>query len=105
MVLTACGKLLNTDHKINEDEINEMELVVRALRSNTMSRLTLSDCKKFDILIRDVFPKINLELSVNTELRTKILESFSLMGLKQCDRQVLLYLLFEKNIIQLFQFR
>lgn len=45
-VLQGCGKILegNFGTGIGEDE--EMEIAVQALRSNTMSKLTLSDAKR-----------------------------------------------------------
>ena len=36
----------------------ELRLVVQALRLNTLSKLTFADSKRFDSLVRDVFPGV-----------------------------------------------
>ena len=36
----------------------EARLIVQALRVNTLSKLTFSDAKRFDSLVRDVFPDV-----------------------------------------------
>ena len=38
-----------------------MEIVVQALRLNTLSKLTFSDSKRFDQLVRDVFPDVEFK--------------------------------------------
>uniref|UniRef100_A0A8C9YIK3 Cytoplasmic dynein 2 heavy chain 1 n=1 Tax=Sander lucioperca TaxID=283035 RepID=A0A8C9YIK3_SANLU len=53
-VLKACGSLLQQQRRIQESS-----LVVQALRLNTMSKLTFSDCSRFDALVRDVFSGVN----------------------------------------------
>ncbi|KAF3823514.1 hypothetical protein GH733_006982 [Mirounga leonina] len=40
--------------------IDESQIVVQALRLNTMSKFTFADCSRFDALIKDVFPGIDL---------------------------------------------
>lgn len=86
-VLTACGKALSESNK-NISGAEEIELAVRSLRINTMSKLTLADCKRFDMLVADVFPKIKLQLHNETELRTAISDVFKTMGLQSNDRQI-----------------
>lgn len=39
----------------------EFQLVVKALRMDTLSKLTYSDGVKFDALVRDVFPTVSFE--------------------------------------------
>lgn len=46
-VLTACGKVLRESSDLISSQ-QETELAVQALRLNTMSKLTLSDCKRYD---------------------------------------------------------
>ena len=36
-------------------------MVVQALRVNTLSKLTFADSKRFDALVRDVFPNVPFE--------------------------------------------
>ena len=39
----------------------EARLVVQALRVNTLSKLTFSDSKRFDALVRDIFPGVDFK--------------------------------------------
>lgn len=39
----------------------EAKLVVQALRINTLSKLTFSDCTRFDGLVKDVFPSVEFK--------------------------------------------
>ena len=40
------------------DSTTEANLVVQALRINTLSKLTFVDSKRFDALVKDVFPGV-----------------------------------------------
>lgn len=89
-VLNACGKSLkkiglNTvDLQFND----EMEIVVKSLKPNVMSKLTIHDCKRFNMLLEDVFPQLNMSMEANDEFRNKIVETFQVMGLTKNDRQI-----------------
>ncbi|XP_021709178.1 cytoplasmic dynein 2 heavy chain 1 [Aedes aegypti] len=86
-ILSACGSAL----KVSGGELSydqEAGLAVNVIRSNTMSRLTLSDCKRFDILLSNVFPNIQLADSQNEDLRSKVLEAFTILGYQPNNRQV-----------------
>lgn len=39
----------------------EAKVVVQALRLNTLSKLTFSDLKRFDALVRDIFPNVEFQ--------------------------------------------
>jgi len=39
----------------------EMKIAVQALRLNTHSKLTFADSKRFDSLIKDVFPDVSFQ--------------------------------------------
>ena len=41
--------------------MDEPKLVVQALRVNTLSKLTFSDGVRFDALVKDVFPGVELK--------------------------------------------
>lgn len=43
------------------DKETEANLVVQALRINTLSKLTFSDSIRFDSLVRDVFPGVKFK--------------------------------------------
>lgn len=93
-VLLGCGRILKeikskTPHNNAPiTEAHEMEIAVQALRSNTMSKLTVSDGKRFDMLIADVFPKTSLTVTSHDDLRACIGEAFSATGLISNERQV-----------------
>lgn len=67
---------------------DEMEVVVQSLKPNVMSKLTLNDCKRFNMLLEDVFPQLNLTADANEEFRNKIVETFKVMGLSRNERQI-----------------
>ncbi|XP_001847712.2 cytoplasmic dynein 2 heavy chain 1 [Culex quinquefasciatus] len=86
-ILSACGSAL----KGSQDELSydqEAGLAVNVIRSNTMSRLTLADCRRFDILLGSVFPKVAIASAHNEELRSKVVDAFSVLGFQQNNRQV-----------------
>lgn len=89
-VLSACGKSLS-NARISNKELSfqgEMEVVVLSLKPNVMSKLTLNDCKRFNMLLEDVFPQLKLNADVNEEFRTRVVETFQIMGLSRNERQV-----------------
>lgn len=47
---------------------NEGELLIKAIRINTMSKLTFSDMRKFMALVQDVFPGVKSEDIVYAQL-------------------------------------
>lgn len=89
-VLSACGKFLGAFRSSNQELSlqEEMKIVVQSLRPNVMSKLTLSDCKRFEMLLEDVFPQLNVTSDTNQEFRCKIVENFKMMGLTNNERQI-----------------
>lgn len=65
-----------------------MEVVVQSLKPNVMSKLTLNDCKRFIMLLEDVFPNLTLNSNVNEDFRNKVVETFKVMGLARNERQI-----------------
>ena len=67
-VLKSCGSLLHSIKKGNStnqiDISKETELIVKAARFNTMSKLTFSDSKRFDALLKDIFEQLRLRMGV-----------------------------------------
>nr|XP_022905741.1 cytoplasmic dynein 2 heavy chain 1 [Onthophagus taurus] len=82
-VLTSCGQNM----KRNNQE-NELNLVVRALRMDTISKLTLNDSKKIDALIQDVFPSISYDINDQQGLWDILGNSCTELGLKINPRQL-----------------
>lgn len=86
-VLLACGGLLKLEGPLTQTH-QEMELAVRALRSNTMSKLNSSDCERFDMLINYVFADTKIEIARNDDLRIAIQQAFVSLNLQLNERQL-----------------
>ncbi|MGH0159576.1 UNVERIFIED_CONTAM: hypothetical protein FKN15_075087 [Acipenser sinensis] len=72
-VLQGCGSLLQQLKKNeNKETIKESHIVVQALRLNTMSKLTFTDCSRFDALVKDVFPGVDFKDVEYKELTTAL---------------------------------
>lgn len=102
-VLLACGSLLKqieSDEKRDTDF--EMRLAVNALRMNTMSKLTSSDCKRFDMLIGYVFANTTIDKMQQNVLQQSIERAFEQMSLhpneKQMEKCLQLYEQLEKRM-------
>lgn len=98
-VLLACGKSLRIDMSSNGNG-NEFEIAMHALRSNTMSKLTDSDCKRFDMVIMDVFQNESNEMSRDDALRKFVEEAFGALGLQYNDKQILKCLQLYEQLIK-----
>lgn len=88
-VLLACGHLLkqlSTDEKGDKDF--EMRLAVNALRMNTMSKLTASDCKRFDMLIGYVFANTTIDKMQQNVLQSSIELAFEQLNLQSNEKQL-----------------
>ena len=57
------------------DSAVEYRLVVQALRLNTLSKLTFADSKRFDSLVRDVFPGVSIQEVEYAELEEALKEA------------------------------
>lgn len=61
-ILNTCGQILQNEKKKGTviDDVTEAKLVVQALRINTLSKLTYEDSKRFNALVVDVFPGLEM---------------------------------------------
>ena len=66
----------------------EYKLVVQALRLNTLSKLTFADCKRFDHLLKDLFPGIQFQDVKYEELELALRESCTENNLMVIESQV-----------------
>ena len=80
----------------------EMKLVVQALRLNTLSKLTFSDSKRFDALIKDVFPGIDFHDVEYTTVREALKSAMEEMGLIYSSVQVFMCVILVKHFIYTF---
>ena len=66
----------------------ESEIIVQALRLNTLSKLTFADCRHFDQLVRDIFPDIEFKDLSQEELVKALEQSAQEMHLEIIRSQV-----------------
>ncbi|TRY83670.1 hypothetical protein DNTS_027964 [Danionella cerebrum] len=78
------------------DWVEESRLVVQALRLNTMSKLTFSDCSRFDSLLKDVFPAVDFQDVEYEELRSALLAVYEEANLEIIPSQL-------KKAMELFE--
>lgn len=65
-----------------------MAIAVKALRLNTLSKLTAGDCVKFDSLVQDMFPGVKFESNFDEQLASALRESFTEVHLVHNHQQV-----------------
>ena len=93
-VLKGCGGMLKMSKKSGDQpkqattSQREAEIVVQALRLNTLSKLTFSDSMRFDSLVKDVFPGIKFEDQGYVDLKAALQESCIELGLNENQNQV-----------------
>lgn len=90
-ILVVAGQLLQQEFEKGSSSIpeqKESELLIKAIRVNTMSKLTFGDAKKFDSLLSNIFMGIKIEDVKYEELTKAIEETLKEMNLMYVDRQV-----------------
>lgn len=68
----------------------EARLVVQALRVNTLSKLTFADSKRFDSLVRDIFPGVDFKGVEYAELAEVLRTSAQESNLMVMETQVII---------------
>ena len=68
----------------------EARLVVQALRVNTLSKLTFADSKRFDSLVRDIFPGVDFKGVEYPELAEALRTSAQESNLMVMETQVII---------------
>ena len=74
----------------------EGEIVVQALRLNTLSKLTFSDSSRFDALIRDVFLDVAFNNEGYEDLKKAIRDSYEELELKINENQI-------RKVVELYE--
>ena len=106
-VLKGCGNMLKMAKKAsaasdegggggNFDTKKEMEVVVQALRLNTLSKLTFTDCVRFDNLVKDVFKGVEFSNAGYEQLKEALRESCLELGYNVNENQI-------KKAIELYE--
>ena len=83
----------------------EYRLVVQALRLNTLSKLTFADSKRFDSLVKDVFPGVNIQEVEYAELETALKDAckdLNVMVIKSQVSRIEISLSWNNNYCQAF---
>jgi len=71
-----------------ENFLWEASLVIKSLRINTLSKLTFADSKRFNELVRDMFPGVKVDDIAYEELTEKVKETLEEMQLQVLDGQL-----------------
>ena len=95
-ILLISGKLIQMEKKKGTvvDLKTEMELVIKAVRVNTLAKLTYADTVRFEALIKDIFPGSSVEDAVYADLEAAIEASLAELKLDLLPSQI-------KKVVQL----
>lgn len=93
-VLSMCGKVMRQHQRVSSNKVTdllsvELSLVVTALKTNTLCKLTYSDSIKFEGLINNIFSGVDSENSSNENLTQAIKDTFHELGYQVDNRQVM----------------
>ncbi|KAJ3022561.1 Cytoplasmic dynein 2 heavy chain 1 [Thoreauomyces humboldtii] len=87
-VLGLAGRLLHeSKRKETVDNRKESAIMVKALRVNTLSKLTFADSLRFDGLMKDVFPDVPLEEVDYEDLAKAVREAYDELNLIYIESQ------------------
>jgi dynein heavy chain 2 len=108
-ILTLAGRLLQ-EKKVSKSEegadkgplgdIEEAIILLKAVRMNTLSKLTFADSRRFQDLCSDLFPGVNVKDIEYKELEQAIRESLTEMRLSHIEAQISKMLQFHEACTQ-----
>ena len=89
-ILVVAGQLIQKSFESGEKATDkkEAELLIKAIRVNTMSKLTFSDSKKFENLMTNIFLGVSVEDVKYEDLTKAISETLKEMNFNYVERQV-----------------
>ena len=90
-ILLISGNLIQMEKKKPNASIDlktEMELVIKAVRLNTLAKLTYADTVRFEALIKDIFPNSFVQDAVYETLEASIRDSLAELKLDLLPSQV-----------------
>jgi dynein heavy chain 2 len=89
-ILTVGGQLIQKEKAQSKklDFTREAIILIKAIRINTMSKLTFGDSKKFESLLNDMFPGIRVEDIVYEDLEKAIHETIEEFKLENNEKQL-----------------
>ncbi|KAJ3042257.1 Cytoplasmic dynein 2 heavy chain 1 [Rhizophlyctis rosea] len=88
-VLGLAGHLLHAERRAGPvDPKREAAIMVKAIRANTLSKLTFADSQRFNGLMQDIFPDVPVEDIQYEELKKAVRETYDEMNLVYIESQV-----------------
>ncbi|KAJ3052006.1 Cytoplasmic dynein 2 heavy chain 1 [Rhizophlyctis rosea] len=88
-VLGLAGHLLHEEKRRGPvDAKREAAIMVKAIRANTLSKLTFADGQRFTALMQDIFPDVPLEDIQYDELTRAVKETYEELNLVYIESQV-----------------
>jgi len=69
------------------DYKTEVEILIKAIRINVLSKLTFDDSKKFNFLLKDVFPNVTMSDIFYEDLNQALLDTYKDLNLEMIDSQ------------------
>jgi dynein heavy chain 2 len=90
-ILTLAGRLLQEQKAAEERAVGDVEeavLLLKAVRMNTLSKLTFADARRFQDLCQDLFPDVNVKDIEYKELEMVIREVLKEMKLSEIESQI-----------------
>ncbi|KAL0219986.1 hypothetical protein P9112_005639 [Eukaryota sp. TZLM1-RC] len=101
-VLGSAGNLLTESRRDDTTltELDELQLVVKSLKLNVVSKLTNEDLVIFEKLVVDCFSKIDIGSLASNEMEQAILQSFTELGLELINEQLQKVLQLQKALEQ-----
>ncbi|KAJ3270644.1 Cytoplasmic dynein 2 heavy chain 1 [Terramyces sp. JEL0728] len=85
-VLSLAGNLVHEEKKRNV-EIDESLIIVKALCASIISKLTFSDSHHFNLLLKDLFPDVQMQEIEYAQLDTALREAYKELDLIYLDTQ------------------
>ena len=88
-ILTVGGQLIQKERLKRELKFNEELLIlIKAIRINTMSKLTFGNSKRFEFLLNDMFPGIKVEDIVYENLEKAVHDTLIKLNLENNPKQL-----------------
>eukprot|EP00760_Papus_ankaliazontas_P008674 PhM_4_TR13906/c0_g1_i1/m.49396/K10414/DYNC2H, DNCH2; dynein heavy chain 2, cytosolic len=95
-ILRMGGVLIEQSRDQQLDSKAEHEIIIKAIRVNTLSKLTLADSVRFEDIIQDVFPDVEVSDIEYGKLREAIVNAVSALKLQLIEGQI-------QKVLQLYE--
>jgi dynein heavy chain 2 len=85
-VLSLAGNLIHEERKKNA-QIDEAAIIVKALCTSIVSKLTFNDVNRFNLLLKDLFPNVKVENISYSNVKNAVIEAFADLDLIYIESQ------------------